>query len=73
MGYTYNPFTGKLDNKWSASSSITPQSWLASPEGAVAARYAGDTFIDTAHLVYYTNPVSGATTGWEIVQTAPAL
>ena len=72
MVFRFNPFTMKLDMV-SAASSITPQSGSGSPEWSIAARYAGDFYINATTGVLYTNPTSWATTGWEVVQTAPAL
>lgn len=72
MGITYNPWTKKLDFTWISSSSVQPQSGLASPEWSIAARYADDIFVNTATWVSYINPTAGANTGREIIQTAPA-
>lgn len=51
-----------MDVAWGiTAASVTPQSWITSPEWVVAARYAGDMYVDATWLTY-TNPVSWAAT-----------
>lgn len=69
----FNPFTMKLDNAGIASGSVTPQSGAGSPEWSITSRYAGDIYINATTGVAYTNPVSGATVWWEVIQTSPAV
>jgi len=71
--FKFNPITWKLDmvnsTTWLSSQ---PQSGLASPEWAIASRYAWDMFINTATGITYINPTASSTTGWEIFQTSPS-
>jgi len=73
MWFTYNPFTGKLDKVWwSSSAASKPTTGLASPEGVITSRYAGDMYIDSTTWITYTNPITGTNTWREVVQTTSA-
>jgi len=74
MARTFNPFTNKLDNTWSWGwgTGEAPQTWTWNPNWSVISRYEWDEYVDTNTWIKYTNSTTWDT-GWEVIQTAPAL